>query len=78
MVAIVFVQKIGHLLCKEAQLHVPLEAPHVSVDGLLPLECSPANAVSVILPLRLARAQIFALTALATHLTGASPSHSCG
>ncbi len=43
---LVFVQEVGHLLCKVAQLHVPPEAHHVSVDGLLPLECSPAIAVS--------------------------------
>ncbi len=44
--AMVSVQEVGHLLCKVAQLYVPPEAHHVSVDGLLPLECSPANVVS--------------------------------
>jgi len=46
MLAMVFVQEVGHLLCEVAQLHVPPEAHHVSVEGLLPLECTPANAVS--------------------------------
>jgi hypothetical protein len=46
MLAMVFVQEVGYLLCEVAQLHVPPEAHHVSVEGLLSLECTPANAVS--------------------------------
>ena len=85
MLAMVFVQEVGHLLCEVAQLHVPPEAHHVSVEGLLPLECTPANAVSAAtakivgnLAPQLARAQMFALTPLATHLPDASLSNACG
>ncbi len=62
----------------------PPEAHHVSVDGLLPLECSqpmrflhPLRILWVTSPLHLARAQMFALTPLVTHLPEASPSNSC-
>jgi hypothetical protein len=39
-------QRLQHGMHINFAPHVPPEAHHVSVEGLLPLECTPANAVS--------------------------------
>ncbi len=62
MVAMVFVQEVGHLLCEVAQLHVPPDAHHVSVEAQPMRFLPPLRRLWVISPLHLARAQMFALT----------------
>ena len=81
----VLVKEVGPLFGEVPQLRVPSEEHHVCVDGLLPPERAPSKAflpplqkLWVISALRRARAQMFALTPLATHLPDASPSNTSG